>query len=315
VTGGRELERDIVATSLRFGVLCRFTAYVAVDPRVVAGGSPAHRVIQPVELPSGWTGMPMPVAGMSAAGMPVAGMPTPGGAPTPPRGPMAPMAMTMRVQAWQALAGPRLARTRRTTGPASSGEAAEPTAESSVVRLIVREVRALREAEGTPEPQRAELLDDLASRLDAQATWLGSGPLAAALRELATALRDDSLPLAERWSRALSQLDRLAAGASVQGPPPGSAAEAPPAGLVAQEPLAGPPAQIPPAGPPAEAPPPGSAAEEPPAGLTAQAPPAGPAADLPPQRREAGEQAPAPSLGEAGADRRRGAFWRRDAGK
>jgi Ca-activated chloride channel family protein len=314
VTGGRELERDIVATSLRFGVLCRFTAYVAVDPRVVAEGSPAHRVIQPVELPSGWTGMPMPVAGMSAAGMPVAGgsaagmpvagMPTPGGAPTPPRGPMAPMAMTMRAQVWQALAGPRLARTRRTTGPASRGGAAQPTAESSVVRLIVREVRALREAAGTPEPQRAELLDDLASRLDAQATWLGSGPLAAALRELATALRDDSLPLAERWSRALAQLDRLAAGASVQAPPPGSAAEAPPAGPPGQELPAGRVAQEPPIGPPAEAPPAGPAARE-----------AGPPAGLPPQRRDAGEQAPASSVGEVGDDRRRGAFWRRDAGE
>lgn len=159
---------------------------------------------------------------------------------------MAPMAMTMKVQAERAPAGPRLARTRRTTGPASRGEATEPTAESSVVRLIVVEVRALREAEGRAEPQRAELLDDLASRLDAQATWLGSGPFAAELRELAAALRDDSVPLAERWSRALAQLDRLAAGASGQVPPAGASAEA---------------------------------------------------------------------VGEAGTDRRRGAFWRRDAGK
>lgn len=232
VSGGRELERDIVATSLRFGVLCRFTAYVAVDPRVVAEGGPAHRVIQPVELPSGWAGMPvpvpgMPVAGMATAGMPLAGMPTPGGAPMAPmspRGPMAPMAM--KVQAERALAGPRLARARRTTGPASKGEGAEPTAESSVVRLIVVEAQALREAEGRSAPQRGELLDDLASRLDAQATWLGSGPLATALRELAAALRDDSVPLAERWSRALAQLDRLAAGASGQAPPAGASAEA-----------------------------------------------------------------------------------------
>ncbi|MCB0931169.1 MAG: VWA domain-containing protein [Mycobacterium sp.] len=48
------LEKEIVATSLRFGVLCRFTAYVAVDSRVVAKGGEPHRVVQPVELPSGW---------------------------------------------------------------------------------------------------------------------------------------------------------------------------------------------------------------------------------------------------------------------
>lgn len=48
------LEKKIVATSLRFGVLCRFTAYVAVDSRVVAEGGEPHRVVQPVELPSGW---------------------------------------------------------------------------------------------------------------------------------------------------------------------------------------------------------------------------------------------------------------------
>lgn len=52
--GGRELEARIVATSLRFGVLCRFTAYVAVDSRVVVEGGSPHQVIQPVEMPSGW---------------------------------------------------------------------------------------------------------------------------------------------------------------------------------------------------------------------------------------------------------------------
>src|SRR5690606_24713127 len=48
------LEQRIVATSLRFGVLCRFTAWVAVDERVVTEGGEPHRVVQPVELPSGW---------------------------------------------------------------------------------------------------------------------------------------------------------------------------------------------------------------------------------------------------------------------
>src|SRR6266545_2268640 len=71
-----DLERRIVETSLRFGVLCRFTAYVAVDPRVTEGGE-VHRVVQPVELPAGWSGPggyaaapgAYPAASMRLAGM------------------------------------------------------------------------------------------------------------------------------------------------------------------------------------------------------------------------------------------------------
>src|SRR4029434_1484279 len=51
----RELERRIVDTSLRFGVLCRFTAFVAADVQVVNEGGVVHRVLQPVEAPAGWT--------------------------------------------------------------------------------------------------------------------------------------------------------------------------------------------------------------------------------------------------------------------
>jgi Ca-activated chloride channel family protein len=53
--GSKELEQEIVATSLRFGVLCRFTAFVAVDrSAVVNPGGQVHQVVQPVELPDGW---------------------------------------------------------------------------------------------------------------------------------------------------------------------------------------------------------------------------------------------------------------------
>jgi Ca-activated chloride channel family protein len=52
--GEHDLEPRIVRTSLDYGVLCRFTAYVAIDTRQVAEGGPEHRVIQPVEPPSGW---------------------------------------------------------------------------------------------------------------------------------------------------------------------------------------------------------------------------------------------------------------------
>src|SRR5262249_44945074 len=77
-TGGEELEKRIVAASLRFGVLCRFTAWVAVDERVVAEGGPVHRVVQPVELPAGWA---MPMAAPMAASMTMAGYAAPAAAP------------------------------------------------------------------------------------------------------------------------------------------------------------------------------------------------------------------------------------------
>ena len=49
------LEQTIISTSLRFGVLCRFTAYVAVDrSAVVNEGGEVHKITQPVEMPAGW---------------------------------------------------------------------------------------------------------------------------------------------------------------------------------------------------------------------------------------------------------------------
>jgi Ca-activated chloride channel family protein len=58
VAGQRDrsrLEKQIVQTSLRFGVLCRFTAFVAADVKeVVNPGGQIHRVTQPVEPAAGW---------------------------------------------------------------------------------------------------------------------------------------------------------------------------------------------------------------------------------------------------------------------
>jgi len=49
------LEKRIVETSLRFGVLCRFTAFTAVDVKeVVNPGGQVQRVVQPVEPAAGW---------------------------------------------------------------------------------------------------------------------------------------------------------------------------------------------------------------------------------------------------------------------
>ncbi len=57
---GSSLADEITAFSLRYGVLCRFTAFVAVDTaETINARGPLHQVTQPVELPAGWA---MPVA-------------------------------------------------------------------------------------------------------------------------------------------------------------------------------------------------------------------------------------------------------------
>jgi Ca-activated chloride channel family protein len=88
----RDLERRIVETSLRFGVLCRFTAFVAADVQVVNQGGTLHRVLQPVDAPAGWdmfqrvehavAAMPMAsMARTSLGGLLAEGRPAIAGAP------------------------------------------------------------------------------------------------------------------------------------------------------------------------------------------------------------------------------------------
>jgi len=69
----------IVETSLRFGVLSRFTAFVAVDEEVVTEGVPQHSVLQPVENPSGWgVGGAASTGSMAAVNRPAAMAAAPG---------------------------------------------------------------------------------------------------------------------------------------------------------------------------------------------------------------------------------------------
>ncbi|RFU42168.1 VWA domain-containing protein [Actinomadura logoneensis] len=100
--GSASLEQDIVDTSLTFGVLCRFTAFVAVDSRVVTDGQEPHQVTQPVDVPDGWAGatapaeaygasvMSLPYADSASASAFPAAPGAPSGPPPPPR--MAPAA-------------------------------------------------------------------------------------------------------------------------------------------------------------------------------------------------------------------------------
>jgi Ca-activated chloride channel family protein len=248
VGGGDRLESDIVDSSLRFGVLCRFTAYVALDPRVVNDGGEVHRVIQPVELPSGWemSGMTL-AAGMTPMAAPMA-MPAPGSAHLSGGGARARVAKLFRAKddAPVSAAGPNEARDvsfgtptvlpkfppppgiptppgipappRRpapTPGPGipippHRPEPAPSPGGITVAQIAAQEARSLRAAEAEPDHRRRDLLDDLASRLDALVRYLASGEPAEALRALVALLREESRTVAERWSTALSTLDRLA---------------------------------------------------------------------------------------------------------
>ena len=209
------LEKQIVGASLRFGVLCRFTAFVAVDTRVVTDGSGPHRVTQPVELPSGWE-MAMPAA------LPMA-------APGAPMVPMAaaPMAMPMQMdaaalggvasekQATRASFAPqaamRLARGSRARGGGTG------TSEVDAARALAAEATRLRTGAGDGEAQRRTALADLASRLEALLQQLTDGPGVADLRTLAADLAACDGPTPPRgadltalYERAITVLDGFA---------------------------------------------------------------------------------------------------------
>jgi Ca-activated chloride channel family protein len=197
--GDRTLESTIVQTSLKFGVLCRFTAFVAVDERVVSDGT-VHRVVQPVEQPAGWEhqapGFVMP---MAAASFVVAGPSGGYGAPPPP------------AAAPQAFAG----------GPASARAAAPkrmpdfapvpvPDDPSDLREIAALEVRRLDEAAGRPAWERRDLLADLASRLG---TLVASrqGPAYEPLRRLAEELTAGG-DVDRLWAQAAQVLREFAKG-------------------------------------------------------------------------------------------------------
>ncbi|TNY35268.1 VIT domain-containing protein [Thermomonospora catenispora] len=192
VAGLPDLERRIVETSLRFNVLCRFTAFVAVDSRQVAEGGPTHRVIQPVERPAGWeqtatwdlppmekprarrraarprTAPAAPPPPQSAPPPPYSPQsapppPPPGGAPTPP-----PPGSTSAPPPVPPVHGGQQPFFRRiggfAGGPAAPGGGAIPDRDE-VRRLIGRELEHLTAAADASAPERWRHLSDLRTRL------------------------------------------------------------------------------------------------------------------------------------------------------
>jgi Ca-activated chloride channel family protein len=104
--GEQEHETDIVAVSKRFGVLSRFTAFLAVDRSEIANkGGKLHQIVQPVDSPAGWeasaapSGSFQPMHAMMPMGMggatstPPSFMPPPAPKPAP-----APYAAVMKAR-------------------------------------------------------------------------------------------------------------------------------------------------------------------------------------------------------------------------
>lgn len=147
----KELERQIVATSLRFGVLCRFTAFVAMDERVVTDGGQPHRVIQPVEPASGWEML----AGSAPTERPIAARA---------------MRRTAAVAAGPDQTRAKMARRRgldrKAQLPLTWTEAGGDLAED-LVRRLGTELTRLRAEDGSAWAVRRVLLADLGTRLSA----------------------------------------------------------------------------------------------------------------------------------------------------
>ncbi|MEV6868558.1 VIT domain-containing protein [Streptosporangium subroseum] len=170
-SGDRSLEGEIVEVSLKYGVLCRFTAFVAVDSQVVAEGGPGHRVIQPVELPSGWenpaaAAMPMMQTMMvssSAAPVPPPGLAAPGSAPK-----FAASGMVPGMPQAEAAGGfAAHARMLPTPAPMRTPRQELPREQ------LTEELERLRAVASLPVADRLRHLEDLGSRLSALAVYLG----------------------------------------------------------------------------------------------------------------------------------------------
>ena len=186
------LERRIVDTSLRFGVLCRFTAYVAIDSRVTNDGGNVHRVIQPVELPLGWELQhSMPMSGQPFAARALSlGYAVPASAPY--------TGLSARAGSFRA--------SRQSAKRAASGD-------DAVLAARAQAADEAKRLERMPESEsvRRDALDDLLTRLDALIQSLTSAGLdTSALRAIAKLLRDKSLPTSERWQRAGKALAEFA---------------------------------------------------------------------------------------------------------
>ena len=191
-----DLEQRIVATSLEFGVLSRFTAFVAVDSRVVTEGGQPRQVTQPVDLPAGW-GVPAAMPMMAAA------PPAPGG-PVAAGGPAA-FGVASRAMA-----------KRSQTAPEPTRSLPQTPIPDSVREFAVRAEKKLVESESLGLSERINALGELAESIgDALPEFVtaGLGQLEILLLTEFAATRAkpiaDEDALVKRWQAALGLLRQL----------------------------------------------------------------------------------------------------------
>jgi Ca-activated chloride channel family protein len=193
-----DLEKQIVDTSLRFGVLCRFTAFVAVDTRAATSGEVPHQVIQPVEFPDGWTA---PGAHTFLAA-----------------------AMSAPAAAAEGFVARATRRGRQSAGPLRGfgraprlpDAATDTDVLAQVRRRLASELETLRAAASAPEAERRSLLVAFRDRLDALLSEPRTAAVAddrfAGLSELLaelTAWIGSGDPPGEHWDRTIRTLTAL----------------------------------------------------------------------------------------------------------
>ncbi|WP_232835426.1 VIT domain-containing protein [Actinocorallia populi] len=205
-----ELEQRLVATSLKHGVLCRFTAFVAIDSRIVTSGDTPHQVTQPVEVPQGWQRESAPTALPAAAPMMAAApfSPAPGGTPRaaflrarprPGSAPAAPAAPSGPAPSGApgAFGG---APTPPTFHVPITGAPLPPPPAPDVTPLLELELSRLKDLTDAPAEDRLRHLSDLVTRLES----FSLPDLASLLEELKSSPAPLSL-----WPRLIEALTAL----------------------------------------------------------------------------------------------------------
>ncbi len=185
--GPEALKHRIIDTSLRFGVLSRFTAWVAIDERIVAETGEKHRVLQPVELPAGWQPGPMPAGGAPRAMMAAAPAMDLMAYPAPAAPPPVARAKSLSSRS------PRRRAEGGTIPEPVEGSSRRAAAQSAELRDFARrELKRLHEAADRPDYERREYLADLRTRLLAVLADLPASDVRE-LHDLADDLADDRL--------------------------------------------------------------------------------------------------------------------------
>jgi Ca-activated chloride channel homolog len=228
--GETGLSEEIVRTSLESGVLCRFTAFVAVDEKAVVNeGGETETVVQPVEAPEGWA-MFDADAEYGVVAESLASIPS--GAPPP--APMASGGMPMRAQVRKEAARSIGGFFGRMRGAPSSADALDEgggggdgLSLDAYRRRAADLVRALEGASGEDALRRIavdlkRLVDDLRS--------VGAGAEVDALASLLTDVKaalssPGTADLSALVARATEILETFAAGAG--GGPAGPSTEPP----------------------------------------------------------------------------------------